>query len=332
MYIAQRKEIEYLNDKNFLNVIETPFVTLEWVKFLKKNQNGEPVLLEIMDEDTVVAYFVGMIINKFGLKILGSPFEGWLTPDMGFVKIHDYNIIYALQAVKIFAFKNLHCLFLQVIDKKIRMSDINDCLPKMASVRILYIDNSYEQEKVIQNFTKNGRRDVRASSRKGLEFRKVSFDDTFVEKYYHQLEDVFAKQKLKPFYSIDKLYDLVNAFESIPERVLALEAYYEGKCVASLFSFGYGEWAYYMGAASYREYQKYLPNEGLFWEFMKYWNEQGVKNIDMVGYREYKMKYNPELIEIPVITFQKYPFLLRFKVFAKTIVMLFRKLKGAIKK
>lgn len=35
--------------------------------------------------------------------------------------------------------------------------------------------------------------------------------------------------------------------------------------------------------------------------FAKHWSENGIKNLDLSGYREYKLKYNPEIIEVPII-------------------------------
>ena len=96
-------------------------------------------------------------------------------------------------------------------------------------------------------------------------------------------------------------------------------------CIASIFSFGFGEWAYYVGAASYREYQKYLPNEALFFAFVEYWNDNKIKNIDLVGYREYKMKYSPKIIEVPTIYFERFPGLFFAKKIMKKLISFLRK-------
>ena len=95
--------------------------------------------------------------------------------------------------------------------------------------------------------------------------------------------------------------------------MLPRHAFENGECIATVFTLGYQEWAYFTGAASYREYQKYPPNEGLFWEFAKHWSENGIKNLDLSGYREYKLKYNPEIIEVPVIQTEKYPGVIFFE-------------------
>lgn len=329
MYRVNSIDIHLLREKEYLLNIETPFCTFEWLEFLKNNQKGTPVAFELSTDIGCNGVFVGVIVRKAGIKILGSPFPGWLTPDMGFIRLGELDINEAINAVRKYAFSALKCAFIQIVDKNIRAENL--CVKGMhlGTARVLHIDNSLESEQVLENFSKNGRRDVRAAYRKGVEYRQLPFDRLFAEAYYEQLMDVFEKQNLKPFYDLEKMYDLVDAFEATPERVLASGAFYEGKCIATVFSFGFGKWAYYVGAASYRDYQKLLPNEGLFWEFVKHWNKAGIPNIDMVGYRPYKLKYEPKIIEVPVIELQKYPFLIQGKQLARKVIEQLRKIRGS---
>lgn len=318
-----------LYEKNGLN--QTIFQTSMWIDFLVKNQGVEPVFMEVIkDNKTVCALFVGGIIKKIGIRILGSPFEGWLTPDMGFICLEaiDYNA--AIKAVSEYAFKKKKCFLVQIEDKKINASDLDVSLEYTVD-KLLRIDIDKKQEKILEGFKKNGRRDVRAAGRKEVVFETVPFNKEFVEEHYKQLIDVFAKQNLKPFYSVNKLYDLVEIFEAYPERVLAVVAKTnKGQNIASIFSFGYQKWGYYMGAASYRDFQKLLPNEGLFWEFVKFWKTKGIRNLDLVGYREYKMKYNPDIVEVPVILIGKYRCIITMKNLAKKCVEIKRELKSKV--
>jgi len=333
-YEVKRSDLESLEKKEKEHVCQSVFTTSVWLSFLEKNQKIEPIILELYDNAELVAIFVGGLVKKMGIRILASPFEGWLTPDMGFVEIQKFDVNKAVKSVAKYAFSELRCWLVQIQDKKISPNDL-DKRTITGSEKLLYINISGELENVLENFTKNGRRDVRASQRKGVIFEKVDFNRDFVDIYYQQLEDVFAKQNLKPFYSKTKLYDLVDAFENNSDFVAAFEAKLDnGQCIASVFSFGYEEYAYYMGAASFREYQKFLPNEGLFWEFVKYWNGRGIKKIDLVGDREYKRKYAPKIIENPIIIYERVPGIFCLKKLAKKIVQIKRGLesRGAYKK
>lgn len=330
MYEIVRTKKGALRDWQAKKIPQTVFTTFSWVGFLEMDQRIESVVLEFYEKGEIVAYFVGGIIDKFGVRILGSPFEGWLTCDMGFVPILEFDYAQGLNNLREYAFKELKCHYVRVIGKSIPQELRVDGI--IEHTKLLKLDICKPLDEIIDGFTKNGKRYVRALDKKGVIYEKVEFNCEFVEKYYKQLEDVFAKQGFRPFYSLDKLYHLVDAFEDSPEDVLALEAKLEGKCIATLFSFGHDEWAYYIGTASYREYQSYHPNEGLFWKFVEYWHKKGVKYVDLVGYREYKMKYNPEIVDEETIIFQKYPGLHFMKNVAYRLVMLKRCIQGLLVK
>ena len=75
--------------------------------------------------------------------------------------------------------------------------------------------------------------------------------------------------------------------------------------------------AFYLGAASYRAYQKYCPNELLMFEAIKRMKEAGVFLLEMEGIRPYKEKYNPIQYSKPQVLVAKYPFVIPMKKFAK---------------
>lgn len=331
MYEISKCNLDMLYELEEEKKINTIFKTRTWLEFLKDDKQVEPVILQINDNNKVVAYFVGLVFTKMGFRILGSPFEGWLTPDMGFIVMEELDFNEALCAVAKYAFKYLRCWYVQITDKAITKEMLSERIHYYLSDELL-LDNTKNIDEVLAGFTKNGRRDVRAAERKEVLVKKVLFDGDFVDKYYSQLIDVFDKQGLRPFYSIEKLYKIVENI-SQQERILALEAYLPtGECIATLFSFGYGEWAYYMGAASYREYQNHLPNEKLFWEMLKYWNDLKIPYVDLVGYRKYKMKYSPQVLSVPTIYFERVPGIYFMKNKAKECVKMIRKIKSVIKR
>ena len=305
------------------------FTTYEWLNFLSKNQRIVPVILQLEDEEgKTKAYFVGGLIRKNGFKILGSPFEGWLTCEMGFIKVEDYDVNLALRAVARYAFESLKCHYVQITDYSISDHVLDRDINRFYT-KLLYLDIAKPADEILQGFTKNGRRDVRASLRKEIIIEKVPFNRDFIDAYYEQLIEVFGKQGLRPFYSIDKLYDLSDAFLDDPQKISALIAKTEnGENAGTVFSVGFGEWAYYLGAASCKKHQRMLPNEALFWSFIEHWRSRGVKNIDLVGYREYKLKYSPQILDVPVVYFERFLGIYWAKNLAKKFVKFLRKVKG----
>src|SRR5919108_4238997 len=60
------------------------FQTPAWLAFVAEAHGGTPVLATLTEGREPVGYFAGLVIRRFGVKILGSPFPGWGTEYMGF--------------------------------------------------------------------------------------------------------------------------------------------------------------------------------------------------------------------------------------------------------
>src|SRR5262249_29862719 len=97
-----------------------------WLNFLKATQKGEPLLAALRSGATTVGYFTGMIVQKFGLRILGSPFPGWSTSYMGLNLRPEVSRGDALDALKRFAFSDLRCSHLEFLDRKFSPDEIHE--------------------------------------------------------------------------------------------------------------------------------------------------------------------------------------------------------------
>jgi CelD/BcsL family acetyltransferase involved in cellulose biosynthesis len=61
----------------------TVFQTPAWLSFVARTQDAEPVVAALINGRETLGYFTGLIVRKFGFRILGSPFPGWTTSYMG---------------------------------------------------------------------------------------------------------------------------------------------------------------------------------------------------------------------------------------------------------
>ena len=328
MYKIKRVDDRVLLDLQKRNIGQTVFTTYAWIQFLKKNQKIESVVLEVVSDEKVVAYFVGGIISKFGMKILGSPFEGWLTCDMGFIEV-DSNIDYncALKDVADFAFCVLKCKYIQVIDKKIAEDNIKSDI-KYYKQDILWLNLEKGEEETYRTFTKSAKRYIRQCNDRQT-IKSVKFDKQFVDIYYSQLIGIFERQNLKPTFTREKIYDLSETMEKYPDLVCAEMAFREdGECTGTCLTFGFGNWAYYLCAANSRTKNNCHPGEGLFWSMTKHWISKGIENMDLVGVRDYKRRYSPQVQSEMVIYFERIPGLKKGKDFARKVVEFIRKIQG----
>ena len=96
----------------------TIYQSLPWLDFLKATQKGEPLVAALHSGTTTVGYFTGMIVQKFGLRILGSPFPGWSTSYMGLNLDPGICRSAALDALQRFVFTDLHCSHLEFLARK----------------------------------------------------------------------------------------------------------------------------------------------------------------------------------------------------------------------
>ena len=269
-----------------------------------------------------------LIIKKFGIKILGSPFEGWFTPDMGFIWLSNFNINEVLKEVAKYSFNVLGCWYVQISDKKITTSSLDSSI-YYVEYRSLEIDLSIDSEDIFNNFHKSAKKRIKQFDNRGAIIKRVPFDREFVDVFYSQITDVFAKQRLLPNYDIKKIYDMADALKDNPELVFATQVYDpDGTCIASSIYLGFNEWCYSLATASYRSGQWYLPNEKCRWLGMCYWKDKGATSFDMVGFREYKMKFSPEVVMRPTVIFTKFKALLYLKKLAQSLVILYRKARG----
>src|SRR5215207_8451207 len=94
------------------------FQTREWVEFVARAQGAEPVVAAVRDGARTVGYFTGLVVRRYGIRILGSPLPGWTTSSMGFNLEAGVSRGRAVEALTEFAFGTLRCLHLELKDRR----------------------------------------------------------------------------------------------------------------------------------------------------------------------------------------------------------------------
>jgi hypothetical protein len=297
-------------DWNFLDSFpdRTVFQTREWVQFVSDTQNATPVLAELREDGKVVGYFTGLTFSRLGIKILGSSFPGWTTPYMGFNLVAGISRAAALAAVESMAWNELGCLHMEVSDPHFTVEDGQN-LGFTCSFYASYRTDLTRSDSAC-------RRCVRKAEKSGVTIEEAH-DLAFAEEYYHQLQDVFAKQKLVPTYDISRVRELIRHLEPTG-RVLLLRARdAEGKCIATGIFPGFNKIAEFWGNASLRSSQILRPNELIHWYVMRYWKRRGVEIYDWGGEGAYKEKYGCVVHRVPWFTKSRYQLLSKLRDGAK---------------
>jgi len=89
------------------------YQTREWVSFTAKTQQAEPVLATVEEAGEMVGFFTGLIVRRYGIQILGSPFRGWTTGYLGFNLRAGVSRRAAVEAMLPFAFGRLGCMHIE---------------------------------------------------------------------------------------------------------------------------------------------------------------------------------------------------------------------------
>lgn len=272
--------------------------TKEWVEFIAETQNAQPVVAQILKDDSTVGWFTGLIVKKFGLRILGSPFPGWTTSYMGFNLTSNLDRGEVLMALIDFALRDLKCVHVELMDRGLNLATVQGLKLKHRVFRGYEIDLTQDEDVLFARMSPACRRCIRKAEKSGVTV-EVGSDEHFAEEYYEQLKEVFGRQRLTPTYSLERVQALVR--HNLPGGHLLLLRARDDKsrCIATGVFPAFNDTMYFWGGASRLENRHLRPNEAIQWFAMRYWKNRGIIKYDMGGGGEYKEKYGGAEIAVP---------------------------------
>jgi hypothetical protein len=306
------------------------YQTPAWMAFIEETQKAEPVIAVLKEGGEVLGYFTGLIVRKFGVKILGSPFRGWSSPYMGFNLPPTVPRRMAVEALQEFAFKKLGCIHFEVADSYLRPEDLEGLDLPYERRPTVEIDLSQTEDELLMNMDKTCRWTVRKAEKNGVVIEEAS-DPGFADDYSNQLQEVFAKQGLVPHFGVERVRALIRHLHPAGSLLLLRARDPEGHCIATGLYLGLNQTAYFWGGASWRQYQKLYPNELLQWYAMRYWKRQGIKTYNMVGTMDFKQKFGGTQTTVPMIIKSKYRALSQLRYYAPRLAKSAMKLGWKLK-
>ena len=305
------------------------FTSPEWVEFVAATQKAEPVVARVLRGEEQVGSFTGLVVRRFGIRILGSPFAGWMTGPMGFDLDPGVSRREAAQALIRFAFKDLRCLHLEMIDRGAEERDIEGLGERRASWYTLEIDLTQDEDALLKGLSGSCRRALKKAEREGVRVEQAHGVE-FADEYYEQLLDVFAKQGGRPPYDLERVRHLIRCLEPAG-NLLMLRAVGPGgeRMATAIFPFG-ENFAYFWGGASWRQHQAHRPNEPIFWHAMRRFKERGIPLLDMGGGGDFKRKFGTRERAVPIMRRSRVRGLMRARDLAASFY--WRKATGTLTK
>jgi hypothetical protein len=278
------------------------FHSPEWLAFLEASHRVEPVIAIVREDGRPVGHFVGGIVRRFGVRILGSPLRGWGTQCMGFLLEAGVDRRAAAEALIPFAFTSLGCLHLELADRRLMGEAMLGSGYLVERGHTIHIDLDMAEEAVLGGMRSTTRNYIRQANRKGLIVESAD-DPGFADEYHDQLVEVFARQGLVPTYDADRVRQLIGALRSSGQIVTLRVADPHGESLATVIAVGRNATAVLWGAAFHRARSDLHPNELLHWEAMRRWRAAGAIRYDMGGGGDYKAKYGG--VERPTYHFHR---------------------------
>ncbi|MGH2982525.1 MAG: GNAT family N-acetyltransferase, partial [Solirubrobacterales bacterium] len=270
----------------------------EWVEFVAGAQGAEPVIGELTEGSAVRGYFTGLTVRRFGVPILGSPMPGWTTGFMGFNLEPGVSRREATEALVDFAFGSLGCAHLELKDHELDLAEVEGLGFDHTAWHGLEVDLSPPEDEVFASFKSACRTAIRKAEKQGIVVEEAEVDG-FVEDFYPQMQDVFAKQNLVPTFGPDRIRELIRHVHPTGRLLLLRARDSEGTPVATgIFPF-HNRTIHFLSGASWRSSQSQRPNEALMWHAMRFGKQRGMQAMDLGGFMSYKQKWGGRELRPP---------------------------------
>jgi hypothetical protein len=301
--------------------------TASWIRFLAESQRGVPILADLKDGNDTVGRFAGLIVKRWGMKILGSPFVGWTTERMGVHLLPGVPRRLALQALTRYAFRDLGCVHCEFSDSWTTREDVEGLGFRVQVANNSFVDLAVDEEQIYHNMNRSARRYCnRKGDARGISVEECC-DDAFANEYFEQLEDVFAHQGLVPTFDLARVRSLIKHLLPTGDLLLLRTRNQEGACLATGMFFGKYKRGHFWGNASWHWAHSLRPNESLHWRAMMHYRARGALDYEMGG-GGYTYKYGAKRCQQLRFRISKYPWIASARNLAASIFWLYQRAAG----
>jgi CelD/BcsL family acetyltransferase involved in cellulose biosynthesis len=265
-----------------------------WLAFLAASQQAEPVVAVLRADGRPVGHFVGAIVRRFGIRILGSPLRGWGTERMGFLLEPGIDRGAAARALLPFAFGALRCFHVEIADSHLTAEQMAELGYSMDPYVTHVVDLNATEDEILARMHPKTRQHIRQAIRAGLQVDVVT-DLDFADEYYEQLRYVFTRQGLVPTYGSDRVRQLAAALQPAGQVLLLRVREVDGESLSTGVVVARHETAVIWGTASFHNRSRSHPTQLLWWAAMRYWRARGVLRFELGGGGDHMAQYGGAL-------------------------------------
>jgi hypothetical protein len=275
------------------------FHTLPWLNFMANVQRAEPVVAAVESAGEIQGYFTGLIIYKYGLRILGSPFRGWSTYFMGFNLMPGVSYHEVLKAFPKFAFEELKCHYIEITDVNLKEDELKGLSYRVSKIRMFALDLTKSEKELFANMeNRSCRQHIHKAIKNGVEIEETT-DPGFADEYYAQYKELMAKKSLAPFYGLNLVKQMIEQLQPTGNLFLLRARNPEGVNMATEILLVYNKVAVGWGTASWQQYRVLHSNELIYWYAMKKAKAMGAEVLHLgPEVRRFKEKFGAHEIQV----------------------------------
>lgn len=304
------------------------FICDAWLEFICAASGGRFIGLRITDEAGNKSFFAGVLFRRLGLKIIGSPFPGWGTSYMGVcgkLPIND-SLVSGLLA---YLFENYGAHYVEMVNPPGEVSLTSGNGYKVTQLDSLLLSLAAGPEALYANLQGDCRTYLRQFDSKGGSVEAVHPNSHFADQLYDQLTEVFARQGMVTTHSRQRIGMMLAALEKGQVDLLCLQARGPaGEQLASSVFFGANGVFYFWAGASYVDGRHFRPTEAMIWKAIRHFFGLGYHSFDMMGVRDYKLKFSPHVISYTRIASARPSLLLTWRDWAQQAYYALNRFRG----
>jgi predicted ATP-grasp superfamily ATP-dependent carboligase len=264
--------------------------TRAWVESLAATGYGEPLYLVFEQAGEILGCLPGLTSTVLGLRVFGSPREGWQTVSMG--PAFDPERIDTATLLE---------LLVPYLEREHGIAHIELMSPELdaAAMRTMGFAGRvaptyrlaltpHDEPAALKAMKDSARRNIKRAERLGIEIRYET-DERFVDTHYQQLRQVYERGGFSISFSKRRVLECFRHLQA-DGKLIAAAAYLPGGeiCIATGMFFVEGRELQLWMWATDPHYRWYRPTELMTWSVMRRAMELGCDTMDFNGRGEFK--------------------------------------------
>ena len=270
-----------------------------WIESLAASGCGRPLYLVAEKDGDVAGVLPGLVSSLAGVKIFGSPREGWQTVSMGPAFDPERISGDALMEAAARWLEQQHGVrHIEVMSTALspeamgRAGFSADVVPTFRAPLF-----PADASQALKNLKDSARRNIKRAQKLGLTVR-FETDERFVDEHYEQLREVYLRGGFTMPFSKRRILECFRHMQRAGSLMAPAVYLADGTtCVATGMFFVEGRELTLWMWATRPHYRWYRPTELMTWTVMQRAMAQGCDTMDFMGRGDFKKVFGAELDE-----------------------------------